>query len=179
MLVLTRRINDSVIVGNDVKMTFLGVRIGETTVAGAQVKLGFEAPKEVSIQRQEMFDRMKSKSSSRSYGSKPNIAGKIQPIRDAVVLLQFQVPQEISIHCSRTCEDASGHRQIVSACRTESISADQEHALNPSPIRIINCLKEDNILIGNQLLITIVDVFRFVKDPTPPQSGPANLTEKR
>jgi len=179
MLVLTRRKNESVIVGNDVKMTFLGVRIGETTVAGAQVRLGFEAPKEVPIQRQEMFDRKKSKSSSRSYGSKPNITGKKQPIRDAVVLLQFQVPQEISIHCSRACEDETGHRHIVSPCRTESISADQEHALGPSPIRTIYCRKEDNILIGNQLLITIIDVFRFVKDPTPPQSQSANFTEKR
>ena len=56
--------NQSVIVGNDVKVTVLDIRIGEATVGGSQVRLGFQAPKEVSIQRQEVFDRMKSKTSS-------------------------------------------------------------------------------------------------------------------
>ncbi len=173
MLVLTRRKNEAVLVGNDVKVTLLDVRVGEATVAGAQAKLGFEAPQEVSIQRQEVFDRMKSKRSSGSHRSKPDIAGKIQPVRDAAVRLQIQVPPEISIYCSRASENASGHRRIVPPCRGESISVDQDHALGLPAIRIINCRKEDNILIGNHLLITIVDVYRFVMDPAPPRSGPA------
>ena len=120
---------------------------------------------------------MKSKTSSGSYRPKPNIAGKVQPVHDAAVRLQIQAPPEFSIHCSRASENTSGHRNIVPSCPTESISADQDHALGLSPIRVIDCRTEDIILIGNQLLITIIGVFRFVADPAPSRSGPANFTE--
>jgi carbon storage regulator len=89
MLVLTRVRNQAVIVGNDVKVTVLDFRIGEAAVGGGQVKLGFQAPKEVCIQRQEVLDRTKSKTSSGSHRSKPNIAGKLQSVRDADVRLQI------------------------------------------------------------------------------------------
>ena len=192
MLVLSRGRNEAVVVGNDVKVTVLDIRIGETEVGRGRVRLGFEAPKEVSIQRQEVFDRMKTKTSGSS-GTKPDMAqyqrscqaapsrtaivGKRQPLRDAAVRLQIQAPPEISIHCSRASGKTPGHRRIVPPCPTESISADQDHALGLPSIRVINCRKEDNILIGNQLLITIVDVFRFVADSPPSRSGPENFTE--
>lgn len=177
MLVLSRSRNEVVIVGNDVKVTVLDIRIGEAVVGGARVRLGFQAPKEVSIKRQELFDNMKSKTSSRSHRPKLVIVGKSQPVRDAAVRLQIQVPPEISIHCSRASEDTSGHRCIVPPCPTESISADQDHTLGLPPMRVIDCRKDDNILIGNQLLITIVGVFRFVADRAPSRSGPASFTE--
>ena len=177
MLVLSRGRNEAVIIGNDVKVTVLDIRIGEAAVGGVQVRLGFQAPKEVSIQRQEVFNRMKSKTSSGSHRPKLDIAGKLQPVRDAAVRLQIQAPPEISIHCSRASENTSGYRRIVPPCPTESISADQNHALSLPPMRIINCRKEDIILIGNQLLITIVGVFRFIADPAPSRIGPANFTE--
>ena len=51
MLILTRRTNESVIIGDDVKVTMLGVK-------GSQVRIGIEAPKEVSVHREEIYKRI-------------------------------------------------------------------------------------------------------------------------
>jgi len=47
MLVLTRRLNESFYIGKDVKVTVV-------SIGGGQVKIGIEAPKEVSIVRSEL-----------------------------------------------------------------------------------------------------------------------------
>ena len=52
MLILTRRISESVIIGDNVKITVLGVK-------GSQVRLGIDAPKEVSVHREEIYERIK------------------------------------------------------------------------------------------------------------------------
>lgn len=49
MLILTRKSNESVIIGDDVEVKIVGVR-------GDQVRLGFSAPKEVPIYRKEVYD---------------------------------------------------------------------------------------------------------------------------
>lgn len=51
MLILTRRISESIIVGDDVKITVLGVK-------GNQVRLGIDAPKNVSVHREEIYQRI-------------------------------------------------------------------------------------------------------------------------
>ena len=52
MLILTRKVGESVLIGNDISTTILSVR-------GNQVKLGVEAPKEVSVHREEIYQRIK------------------------------------------------------------------------------------------------------------------------
>ena len=51
MLILTRRISESVMIGDDVKITVLGVK-------GNQVRLGVDAPKSVSVHREEIYLRI-------------------------------------------------------------------------------------------------------------------------
>lgn len=52
MLILTRKVGESVLIGNDISITILSVR-------GNQVKLGVEAPKDVSVHREEIYQRIK------------------------------------------------------------------------------------------------------------------------
>ena len=51
MLILTRRVGETVVIGNDVDVTVLGVK-------GNQVRLGVKAPKEVAVHREEIFERI-------------------------------------------------------------------------------------------------------------------------
>lgn len=51
MLMLTRRIGQTLVIGDNVKVTVLGVK-------GNQVRIGIEAPKDVSIHRQEIYERI-------------------------------------------------------------------------------------------------------------------------
>lgn len=52
MLILTRKIGETVMIGDEVTVTVLGVK-------GNQVRLGINAPKEVSVHREEIFVRIK------------------------------------------------------------------------------------------------------------------------
>ena len=51
MLILTRRVNETLMIGADVTVTVLGVK-------GNQVRLGVNAPKDVAVHREEIFDRI-------------------------------------------------------------------------------------------------------------------------
>lgn len=51
MLILTRRVGESLKIGNDVTLTVLGVK-------GTQVRIGVDAPKDVAVHRQEIYERI-------------------------------------------------------------------------------------------------------------------------
>ena len=51
MLILTRRAGESLMIGEDVSITVLGVK-------GNQVRIGIDAPKEVAVHREEIYDRI-------------------------------------------------------------------------------------------------------------------------
>ena len=53
MLVLTRRIGESIMIGDDGKIV-----IAILDVKGNQVRLGIDAPKEISVHRSEIYDRI-------------------------------------------------------------------------------------------------------------------------
>jgi carbon storage regulator len=52
MLILTRRVGETVVIGNDVTVTILGTK-------GNQVRVGVNAPKSVPVHREEVADRIK------------------------------------------------------------------------------------------------------------------------
>ena len=57
MLVLTRKVHQSIVIGDDVEVVVLEVR-------GEQVRLGIKAPKNVSVHRKEIYDQIQGENKS-------------------------------------------------------------------------------------------------------------------
>jgi carbon storage regulator len=67
MLILTRRVGETVVIGDDVTVTVLGVK-------GNQVRLGVNAPREVAVHREEIFERIKREQSNDQEAPVPQVA---------------------------------------------------------------------------------------------------------
>jgi carbon storage regulator len=68
MLILTRRVGETVMIGNEVTVTVLGVK-------GNQVRIGVNAPKDVAVHREEIYERIKREEDGegKSPGTLPNL----------------------------------------------------------------------------------------------------------
>ncbi|GMQ74787.1 MAG: carbon storage regulator CsrA [Gammaproteobacteria bacterium] len=52
MLILTRKVGESIMIGESVEVKVLGVRAG-------QIKIGIEAPKDLKVHREEVYERIR------------------------------------------------------------------------------------------------------------------------
>ena len=52
MLIITRKLGERIVIGDDIVVTVLEIK-------GSQARIGIEAPKNISIHRQEVFDRIR------------------------------------------------------------------------------------------------------------------------
>ena len=66
MLILTRKLGESITIENDIKITVLGI-------LGKQVKLGIVAPDKVSVHREEIFKRIQDENRSASLALKEDL----------------------------------------------------------------------------------------------------------
>lgn len=57
MLILTRRVGETLMIGDEITATILGVK-------GNQVRLGIQAPKDVAVHREEIYERIKNESAA-------------------------------------------------------------------------------------------------------------------
>jgi carbon storage regulator len=67
MLILTRRVGETVVIGDEVEVTVLGVK-------GNQVRLGVNAPRDVSVHRQEIYERIR-----KEKGAENGASGSAEP----------------------------------------------------------------------------------------------------
>ena len=65
MLILTRRIGETLMVGDDVTITVLGVK-------GNQVRIGVNAPKDVAVHREEIYERIQSEQAGNDTENEPS-----------------------------------------------------------------------------------------------------------
>jgi carbon storage regulator len=72
MLILTRRVGETLMIGNDISVTVLGVK-------GNQVRIGVDAPKEVAVHREEIFERIKSEQAGSSDSKASPETGSPEP----------------------------------------------------------------------------------------------------
>ena len=61
MLILTRRVGETLMIGDEVTVTVLGVK-------GNQVRIGVNAPKDVAVHREEIYDRIRKEGTEEAGG---------------------------------------------------------------------------------------------------------------
>jgi carbon storage regulator len=59
MLILTRKINETLVIGDDVHITILGIK-------GNQIRIGIEAPQQVSVHRKEIYLKIQEENEAKS-----------------------------------------------------------------------------------------------------------------
>ena len=72
MLILTRRVGETLVIGDDVTVTVLGVR-------GNQVRLGVNAPKDIAVHREEIYQRIQNEKTG-EISSESDENGKFFPL---------------------------------------------------------------------------------------------------
>lgn len=66
MLILTRRVGESLMIGDEVTVTVLGVK-------GNQVRIGVNAPKEIAVHREEIYERIQQEKAHPETAKEPEL----------------------------------------------------------------------------------------------------------
>ena len=71
MLVLSRKIGESIVISENVVVTVMSMK-------GGKIRLGFQAPPEVTVHRQEMYDKIKGKNDTLTFTGDNSLAAELE-----------------------------------------------------------------------------------------------------
>ncbi|MFZ1325206.1 MAG: carbon storage regulator CsrA [Candidatus Contendobacter sp.] len=71
MLILTRRVGETLMIGDEVTVTVLGVK-------GNQVRIGVNAPKDIAVHREEIYERIKREQEGAAHSAEPPSASSLE-----------------------------------------------------------------------------------------------------
>jgi carbon storage regulator CsrA len=154
MLVLRRKQNESVVIGDEVTLTVEDVYDGDDgrRIFGATVRFGFQSPQYVSIFRDELLRKGSGAARARKPAKPaPPRPGKVVDIPDAQVRLRIEVPQRIPVCCN-------GEPSV--GLDPEEIYDRETHA--STAVHHVTCHKGDRITICGNITIATLDFQRFV-----------------
>lgn len=156
MLILSRAARQSVVIGDAITMTverIAGVDDGQR-VSGATVRFGFEAPRYVSVCRNELLPKPpRPGKPTRVTQRRPRQPGQIVGLSGVVILLRIQVPRKVPVAHNGT--------------RTVGVTLDEGDG-GPRTVHHITCHKHDRITICNNIGIAILNFQRFIcSEPAP------------
>lgn len=77
MLILTRKLGESITIGDDIKVSVLGIR-------GRQVRLGIEAPAKVVVHREEIYVKIQEENRKASKNVKSDLIGMVSLIKGKI-----------------------------------------------------------------------------------------------
>ena len=101
MLILTRKLGESITIGDDIKVSVLGVH-------GRQVRLGIEAPLNVVVHREEVYVRIRQENRDASKSTKKDIFGVVNLIKSKIKGKDLPQTKSTEIHYK---EDDSGGKR--------------------------------------------------------------------
>ena len=92
MLILTRRVGETIVIGDDVIITVLGIK-------GNQVRIGINAPKDVSVHREEIYQRIQQEKNTTSTTTAPSTTTEAAPKNEesATVTTTIRKKREVKV----------------------------------------------------------------------------------
>jgi len=158
MLVLTRKKYETVVVGDEITVTVeeISDRDGQR-LSGTRVRLGFQCPRQVSIERSECRarggDGFRSDAPARPAPPRP---GKVSEVSDAQVRLRIKVPRRVPV-----C--LNGTPTVGLESRPEPSGPDHRSMM----LYRITCRREDLVSICKNITVAALAFHRFEPYPDP------------
>ncbi|NLF70249.1 MAG: carbon storage regulator [Candidatus Anammoximicrobium sp.] len=156
MLVLTRKRHETVIVGDEIRVTV--EEISDTDgrhLSGTRVRLGFQCPRQLAIERSECRARggstFGSGADAKSAQARP---GKVSEVPDAQVQLRVQVPRRVPV-----C--LNGTPTVGLESPREPSGSDQRGMM----LYRITCRREDMVSICKNITVAALAFYRFEPYP--------------
>lgn len=103
MLILTRKLGESITIGDDIKVTVLGIY-------GRQVRLGIEAPLKVVVHREEIYVKIQNENQRAARTIKEDLANVMQVLKEKIKKGEGKGKKSAHIKFKKDHDQGSDHR---------------------------------------------------------------------